>query len=83
MFLNVNSPEPLPLLHLKTLLHHPISMENAGTLHSPSERFIGHSDIPKALRCAVMKREKAKKLFMFNPAFPSLSALRALFLRCP
>ena len=61
----MNSPESLSLLHLKKLLHHQISVENAGTLHSLPERFIRHSDISKALRCAGIKRGKATNLFLF------------------
>lgn len=44
-------------------------MENTETLHSSSERFIGHFDVLKALIIAVVKRKKANKLFVFNQHF--------------
>lgn len=42
--------------------------------------ILWHSDISEALRHVVTKKEKAKNLFMCNPAFRSLFALGVLLL---
>ena len=58
-------------------------MENTGTLHSPSQRFVGHFDIVKALRSTLGNRKNTNSMFGSNPALPSWLGLGAPFLRSP